>query len=261
MYQERGSGWVVVSVDNLTVHLCPYQPIKAACYKPLPAELVKKRAILNIKNKDNRCFEWSILAQLHPVHYKDNANDVRKYEQYTGELDFTGLTFPVAIDQISIFEARNNVSINCYGFNDEKKLVEVLHVTSAPKDVHVNLMLYRGHYSLIRNLDRLLSSQNRHRGRSFFCDRCLRGQFSAETLDDHLKICRVEGAKRIEMPSPDESVLKFKNQRRQLKAPMVVYADFEAILEKGTGLRSGSRRIFNDKAKSSQDMWLWLLPC
>ena len=45
-----------------------YKPLKGGSYIPLPDFMKKKNAILNIENKDDKCFLWCILRYLHPVH-------------------------------------------------------------------------------------------------------------------------------------------------------------------------------------------------
>ena len=55
-YQERGSGWTVKKIGHLDVHVAVYQPLRASSYTPIPTALKKKCAIVNIKNKDNKCF-------------------------------------------------------------------------------------------------------------------------------------------------------------------------------------------------------------
>ena len=99
-YQERGSGWMVKRVNHLDVHCAQYRPLGAACYKPLPVVLRKKNSILNIKNKDNKCFMWSVLAHRHPRHWSENANYVNYYKEYENELDFNGIEFPVKLKDI-----------------------------------------------------------------------------------------------------------------------------------------------------------------
>lgn len=51
-FQEKGSGWTIKDIINLDVHLCPYTPITAGTYKPLPPQITTKKAVINIKNTD-----------------------------------------------------------------------------------------------------------------------------------------------------------------------------------------------------------------
>ena len=42
---------------------------------------MRKKAIINIQNKDNKCLLWSILRYLHPIQKNETSlTDIRKYE-------------------------------------------------------------------------------------------------------------------------------------------------------------------------------------
>ena len=51
----------------------------------------------------------------------------------------------------------------------------------------INLMLiddgYRFHYTWIKDLNRLLYNQSKHRERKYFCERCLCGLFKRRIFD------------------------------------------------------------------------------
>ena len=53
-------------------------------------------------------------------------------------------------------------------------------------------------------------------------------------LEDHKKYCNgVNGRPtRIEMPEEGKNILAFQNYHKQMKAPYVIYADFEALVKK-----------------------------
>ena len=47
---------------TLDLTIAQYTPVKGSSYIPLPSKLKTKKAIINIKNSDNKCFMWSVLA-------------------------------------------------------------------------------------------------------------------------------------------------------------------------------------------------------
>lgn len=55
-HQKNGSGWFFKEVLNLEIHTDDYKPMKWPSYIPLPDFVVKRNAILNLRNKDQRCF-------------------------------------------------------------------------------------------------------------------------------------------------------------------------------------------------------------
>ena len=65
----EGSGWVFVKVEKLVLHTTRWDPVNAGSYIELPPALKNKKAIINMKNQDDKCFMWSVLRALNP---KDN---------------------------------------------------------------------------------------------------------------------------------------------------------------------------------------------
>ena len=65
-YTEKGSGWYFKEVDKLEIHTAEYNPTKGSSYIPLPDWISNKKAIVNIKNKDEKCFLWCKLRYLYP---------------------------------------------------------------------------------------------------------------------------------------------------------------------------------------------------
>ena len=65
-YQRNGSGWYFKEVISLDIYTVDHKTLKGESYIPLPDFLMRKKAIINMKNKDNKCFLWSVLRYLHP---------------------------------------------------------------------------------------------------------------------------------------------------------------------------------------------------
>ena len=60
----EGSGWRFHSVINLELHIVKYTPLKGGSYIKLPKFLKDKKAIVNMKNDDEKCFLWCVLRAL-----------------------------------------------------------------------------------------------------------------------------------------------------------------------------------------------------
>ena len=54
------------SIIKFELHTVSYKPLRGETYIPLPKELADKKAIINIQNKDNKCFLWCVLRVLNP---------------------------------------------------------------------------------------------------------------------------------------------------------------------------------------------------
>ena len=85
------------------------------------------------------------------------------------------------------------------------------------------------HYCLVKNQNRLLSSQvSKHKEKSYFCDRCLNPFWCEKSLNKHLEYCSNHEAIKIEMPD-EGTILKFKNYHRSEWVPFMIYADTESL--------------------------------
>lgn len=87
----------------------------------LPSNLKKKKACLNIKNNDEKCFLWCVLASMHPVDRQDHPKRVAKYQQHERDLNMDGNAYPVKTSDVKKFEKENNISVNIFGVERSRR--------------------------------------------------------------------------------------------------------------------------------------------
>ena len=58
------TGWHFVKIINLQLHTIRYTPLRGSSYIKLPKFLEDKKAIVNMKNDDEKCFLWCVLRAL-----------------------------------------------------------------------------------------------------------------------------------------------------------------------------------------------------
>ena len=124
------------------------------------------------------------------------------------------------------------------------------------------------HYVYIKKLDifatpKRYDENGKHTDKNrFICHNCLHGFTTQELLNNHKTMgCDLFEPCRTVLPEPIENedgslsnpVIKFKNTTRKFKAPVVIYADFETLIE-GTG-------NIHDCSKSSTTKLADLPPC
>ena len=56
-YTRAGSGWTLKRCESVDLAISQYRPFRGSSYIPTPEKAAKTKAIVNVKNKDNRCFE------------------------------------------------------------------------------------------------------------------------------------------------------------------------------------------------------------
>ena len=232
-YSAKGSNWVFKEVVKLEIHTVEYNPNKGSYYIDLPSGIKNKKAIVNIKNKDEKCFLWCILRYLHPKDRdEERINDLKKYEFL---LNTKGITFPMKVNNITQFEKLNPElpGINVFS-KDDKMIIYPLREAKRDCKNTIDLFLYEedgvSHYTLIKNFHRLIRSQKTtsHNGEIFICKRCFSHYTKEELLEKHIKYCSNNQTVAVKMPEPN-TMLYFKNYHKQLPIPFVVYADFECF--------------------------------
>ena len=231
-FNQRGSNWRFQRVLFLDVHFTDFIPLRGSTYFPLPKKIATKKAVINMKNDDNLCFKWSVTRALNPVDVHPERI-TKELKDQSERLDWSGLKFPVDLNQIAIFEKFNpSISINVFGFD---KTIYPLRISKTKRTQIVNLLLIsdgeKQHYCLIKSLSRLLSSQlTNHDGSIVFCLNCLNHFPNEEKLKIHEEYCLKNEAIRIEIPEKG-TFISFIHHNRSIKVPFVVYADFEAFTE------------------------------
>ena len=117
--------------------------------------------------------------------------------------------------------------------SQEKSNLPVIHllmIKNTLVDFNISKPIY--HFSWIKNLSRLISSQvTRNEHRILICDRCLCHFKLENSFQRHRLTCQNMNKCRVILPDHENNILKFKNYQYKEKVPFVVYADIECLLE------------------------------
>ena len=162
--------------------------------------------------------------------------------------------------QIDKLEGQNrNLAINVFGWENDCVIVHRLSKEEANVQ-RINLILIekgeKQHYCYVKRVSALLFDRSKHRDAKHFCMMCLTGFTRADILENHKKYCNgVNGRPtRIEMPEEGKNKLKFQNHHKQMKAPFIIYADFEALVKKmhRCDRTEGSKESYTEKTEQHE---------
>ena len=234
---SEGSGWTISSVDSHYINLTQYQPLKGGSYLELPTELKHpNKGLTNLQNKDNCCFAWCHVRHLHPQ--EKNPQRIKKSDNAFIKdkiVNYDGIEFPVTIKDYHKIEKMNSININVFCY--EEYQIFPIYISKENFEDHMELLLITEgktkHYVLIKDFNKLMYNQTKHESRKHFCMYCLQCFSSERVLNNHKENCiQLNGTQAVKMPTKDNSILKFNNYHKQQPAPFVIYADFEALLQK-----------------------------
>ena len=104
----------------------------------------------------------------------------------------------------------------------------------------------KNHYVLVKNFNKFMFDQTKHNCKKHFCMYCLQCFSREDVLAEHVKNClSINGKQAIKMPKKGQHI-NFRNYHKQIPAPFVIYADFEAITEKVHGCLPNNEKSYTE---------------
>ena len=244
-FVEVGSGWVMKRVLVFCLTVNRFRIFQGGCSKStMPESLRKRRCCLSVKRvdgSDGTCFRDCLVAGIAEVR-RNPSRWCALYNEIEALLLKCwprGCDFPISARHWPRIDKHSPVSVSVYGY--EKGSVFPLFLTTRreSKPFHVDLLLCRGHYYLIRNLSALVSSQMKlNRRKSFICPSCLSSHVSRRKYRAHISLCRND-CKMYRFPDPSNSSLQFNSFSNMVTAPFVIYCDMETYIKKKVLVQKG----------------------
>ena len=188
---NEGSGWIVELIESQYMNNSTYRLLSGSSYKNLPVELKSpKKGLINIKNKDQKCFLWCHVRHINPS--KEHPERIKKTDKKIAEkLDYDEIEFPVQEKYFNKIEVKNNIYINLFGY--ENGLVFPVYVSDRKFEDSMDLLLLidddKSHYVYIKNVDRFMFHKTKNKNKKCFCRSCLQCFSSKNVLIKHKENC------------------------------------------------------------------------
>ena len=71
-FTNQGSGWVINRITKHFINMYRYKPLRGKSYIPLPKSIQNRKATINIKNNDDKCFICCLDRRFDPNPQKDH---------------------------------------------------------------------------------------------------------------------------------------------------------------------------------------------
>ena len=198
---------------KLEINIFKYQALKnrMGSYIKLPNSL-QRQGLINIKNTDNYCFIWSYIRYINPLNKNPNRITKKDKELFNNIYEkLKYFEFPLKINKNNIEKIENILKINiCILSADENNnIIPIISSENNHKN-DLNLFYYKDHICLIKDLNKYLHRNNKHKNKTYFCSRCLNSFISEENLNKHKNLCLKYNKKSEKLILPKEkSILKF----------------------------------------------------
>ena len=109
---RNGSNFVFESVDLLTYHIHKARLKRGKSYIKSPEWILNKRATINPKNKDNKCFQYSITVALNHENIENHPERISNIKPFINQYNWEGIDFTDGIKDWKKFEQNNKTNQN-----------------------------------------------------------------------------------------------------------------------------------------------------
>ena len=215
-FLENGSGWTLSEVFYIDLNFVSISNIRGGCALANDKSNQKtSRGLLNIKNNDNFCLIYCIIAKFHSkaIPCSDRAKP-EPYQPFFNNFNLEGINFPTSTDEITKLEKQNshlNFKVNVF-MEVEKEVIPVRYYDLdknelSPRTI-VNVLLKECkssndevsyHYILIEDENKFFAnvysslSGKTSYSKTMTCPKCI-SRFSSENkFQQHSKVCKKPG--------------------------------------------------------------------
>ena len=103
---NEGSGWIVKQNESQYINISTYRPLSGSSYVKIPVELRSTRKeLINIKNKDQKCFLWCHVRHINPL--KEHPERTTKEDkELFKDFYYDKVDFPVQENDFGKIEKR-----------------------------------------------------------------------------------------------------------------------------------------------------------
>ena len=110
---RNGSNFVFEGVDLLTVHIHKTNVKRGKSYIKSPKWILNKKATINPKNRDNKCFQYSLTVALNHQNIENHPERISNIKTFIDKYNWKGIEFPSGKKDWKKFEENNTeVALN-----------------------------------------------------------------------------------------------------------------------------------------------------
>ena len=246
-YQEdleekmNGSEFIFDGINALYYDLNKISLNRIGSYIKSERWLEGKQASINPQNKDNMCFQYALTITLNYEKINNNRHRISKKlnDHYVKQYNWKEIDYPSTSKDWKKFELNNkSISLNILyvPHKTEKILLAYKSKYNLTRENQVILLMItdgeNGHYLAVTRLSGLLRGITSNHNGDFYCLNCFHTYTTKNRLKEHEKVCENHDSCCVETPNEDNKIFKYNRGEKSMKAPFIIYADLECLLEK-----------------------------
>ena len=235
----RGSNFIFSSVDLTYLEVTKINLKRVGTFVSTPEWIFNKKAIINPNNFDDEfCFAWSIIISIHYNEIGRDHNRISKLKRFINNYDWSDINFPTDKRDWNRFEKQNfSVALNIFSAHESVKKFDNIRISkfnrTRPHKV-VLLMITDGekrHFTSVRSETRLFRGVFSKHHNDYYCLNCTYSYRTENALKKQERLCLNNKDCLVKLPFKNQRILKYEKDMRSVKAPHMIYLDYECLLK------------------------------
>ena len=246
----RESDFIFDSVQLLDYKCHKINFKRGGSYIDCPNWIKKKKATINPKDTDDKCFQYAVTVALNYEAIETHPEKVSNIKTFINKYNWKGINYPSKIDDSKTFEKNTlTIPLNILYIKEKEifpadisthnstreKEIFLLMITNQEKEGCKAKLEGRWHYLAVQNLSALLHKITSKNTIKFYCLNCLHFFRRENKVKSHVKICKYKDLCEIVMASGKDNILEFNQYMKSEKMPYIIYADIESLIKKKDG--------------------------
>ena len=234
-----GGEFAYDSVDALYYNLNKVSLSRGGSYIASPKWLKNKKATVNPKNKDDKCFQCALTVALNYEKIKKDLQRISKIKPFIDQYNWKEIDFPSHGKDWKKFESNNkSIALNILHVPHNTK--KIRHASNSKYNLTrenqvILLMITDGekwHYLAVKSLSTLFREITGNKHGNVYCLNCFQSYTTENKLKKHKKVCENHDYCYVEMPDEYNKILKYNKGQKSMRVPLIIIADLECLLEK-----------------------------
>ena len=185
--------------------------------------MVRKKATINPKNNDDKCFQYAVTLALNLDKIKKDPQRVSRIKPFVEKYNWEDIDFASTSKDWQQFECNNEVALDILyvPYNTKKINVAYKFKNNLTQEKQIILLMIsdgqKWHYLVVKILSGLLRGITSNHKEDFYCSNCFHSYRTENKLESRKKVCENHDYCHVEMTTKDNNIIKYNHGEKSMK--------------------------------------------